>query len=264
MDSEVRNLRLTTGISVPCLVRGSADARPLLLLHAWGESRRSFDRLVPGLAGFRVYAPDLRGQGEADKPADGYSLAEQAGDAAAILDALDVRKAFVLGSSSGGYVAQQLAVGHPERVAALVLVGAPLSLRGRPAFADEVNRLTDPVDEDWVRNSLSWFPLLHAVPRWFIEDRVQDGVRMPAHAWKRILEGLCAATPPTESGTIHAPTLILWGAHDGVLPRRHQEALAVRIAGAELKVYPGVAHLVLWECPEQVAEDMTKFLSSVD
>ncbi|WCI08198.1 alpha/beta hydrolase [Arthrobacter sp. OVS8] len=158
MDSEVRNLRLTTGISVPCLVRGSADARPLLLLHAWGESRRSFDRLVPWLAGFRVYAPDLRGQGEADKPADGYSLAEQAGDAAAILDALDVRKAFVLGSSSGGYVAQQLAVGHPERVAALVLVGTPLSLRGRPAFADEVDRLTDPVDEDWVRNSLSWFP----------------------------------------------------------------------------------------------------------
>ncbi|HEX9229547.1 MAG TPA: alpha/beta hydrolase [Arthrobacter sp.] len=263
MDSEVRNLRLTTGISVPCLVRGSADARPLLLLHAWGESRRSFDRFVPRLTGFRVYAPDLRGQGEADKPADGYSLTEQAGDAAAILDALDVRKAFVLGSSSGGYVAQQLAVGHPERVAALVLVGAPLSLRGRPAFTDEVNRLTDPVDEDWVRNSLSWFPLLHEVPRWFIEDRVQDGVRMPAHAWKRILDGLRAATPPTESGTIHAPTLILWGAHDGVLPRRHQEALAARIAGAELKVYPGVAHLVLWECPERVAADVAEFLNSV-
>ena len=56
-----------------------------------------------------------------------------------------------------------------------------------------------------MRNSLSWFPLLHAVPRWFIEDRVQDGVRMPAHAWKRILAGLCAATPPTESGTIMRP-----------------------------------------------------------
>ena len=202
MDSEVRDLRLTTGITVPCLVRGSAHAPPLLLLHAWGESRRSFDRLVPLLTDFRVYAPDLRGQGEADKPADGYSLAEQAGDAAAILDALHVPKAFVLGSSSGGYVAQQLAVGYPGRVAALVLVGSPLSLRARPAFADEVDRLTDPVDEDWVRNSLSWFPLLHAVPRGFIEDRVQDGVRMPAHAWKRILEGLCAATPPTESGTI--------------------------------------------------------------
>ncbi|MET4134833.1 pimeloyl-ACP methyl ester carboxylesterase [Pseudarthrobacter sp. PvP090] len=264
MEPEVRILRLSSGITVPCLVQGSVDARPLLLLHAWGESRRSFDRLVPLLTGFRVYAPDLRGQGDADKPADGYSLAEQARDAAAILAALDVQRAFVLGSSSGGYVAQQLAVEHPELVAALVLVGSPLSLRGRPAFTDEVDRLTDPIDEDWVRKSLSWFPLLHAVPRWFIEDRVQDGLRMPAHAWKRILEGLRAAEPPTESGTIHAPTLILWGAHDGVLPRRHQEALAARIAGAELKVYPDVAHLVLWECPAHVAEDATAFLGSVD
>ena len=136
-----------------------------------------------------------------------------------------------------------------------MLVGSPLSLRGRPAFADEVDRLTDPLDEDWVRDSLSWFPLLHDVPRWFIEDRVRDGLKMPAHAWKAILDGLCDATPPTESGTIHAPTLILWGAHDGVLPRGDQETLAARIPGAVLKVYPDVAHLVLWECPERVAED---------
>ena len=197
MASEVRNLRLATGITVPCLVEGSTDARPLLLLHAWGESRRSFDRLLPRLTGFRVYAPDLRGQGDAEKPAGGYSLAEQAQDAAAILDALNVRRAFVLGSSSGGYVAQQLAVGYPERVAALVLVGSPLSLRGRPTFADEVDRLTDSIDEDWVRNSLSWFPLLHAVPRGFIEDRVRDGVKMPSHAWKRILDCARPHRPPS-------------------------------------------------------------------
>ncbi len=87
---------------------------------------------------------------------------------------------------------------------------------------------------------------------------------MPAHAWKRILDGLRTAAPPTESGTIPAPTLILWGAHDAVLPRRHQEALAARIPGAVLKVYPGVGHLVLWECPDQVAVDTTAFLSSLD
>lgn len=263
MDSEVRYLRLRTGITVPCLVHGDADAKPVLLLHAWGESRGSFDRLIPLLTGFRVYAPDLRGQGGADKPEDGYSLAEQAEDAAAILDALEVPRAFVLGSSSGGYVAQQLAMVYPERVAALVLVGSPLSLHGRAPFADEVDLLTDPLDEDWVRDSLSWFPLVHAVPAWYIEDRVRDGVRMPAHAWKSILNGLCAATPPTESGPIQAPTLILWGAHDNVLPRSDQETLAARIAGAVLKVYPDVAHPVLWECPEQVAEDATAFFNSL-
>ncbi|MDQ0212011.1 alpha/beta fold hydrolase [Arthrobacter bambusae] len=263
MGAEVLDLRLTSGIRIPCLVQGDADAKPLLLLHAWGESRRSFDRLVPLLRGFRVYAPDLRGQGDAEKPEHGYSLVEQAEDAAAILDALGVLRASVLGSSSGGYVAQQLAIGHPDRVAALVLVGSPLSLRALPAFADEVATLQDPIDENWVRNSLAWFPLLHAVPTWYIEDRVRDGVRMPAHAWKGILDGLRTAVPPTESGSILAPTLILWGAHDAVLPRRHQEALAARIPGAVLKVYPGTGHLVLWECPDRIAEDTIAFLSSV-
>ncbi|MCO4253938.1 alpha/beta fold hydrolase [Pseudarthrobacter cellobiosi] len=265
MDSEVRDLTLRTGISVPCLVQGDGDgdAKLVLLLHAWGESRGSFDRLIPLLTGFRVYAPDLRGQGEADKPEGGYSLAEQAEDAAAILDALNVPRAVVVGSSSGGYVAQQLAISHPEKVAALVLVGAPLSLHGQTAFADEVDSLTDPLDEDWVRDSLSWFPLLHEVPAWYIEDRVRDGLRMPARAWSAILNGLCEATPPTESGTIQAPTLILWGGQDGLLPRGDQEILAARIPGSVLKIYPDVGHMVLWECPDRVAEDTTAFLASL-
>jgi rifampin ADP-ribosylating transferase len=187
MESDVRTLRLRTGITVPCFIQGDASTKPLLLLHPWGESRRTFDRLVPLLTGLRILAPDLRGQGEADKPEAGYSLAEQAEDVAAILDALDVPQAYILGSSSGGYVAQQLAVMYPERVAALVLVGAPLSLQGRPAFADDVDSLTDPLDEDWVRESLSWFPMLHPVPPWFIEDRVQDGLAMPARPGRAFL-----------------------------------------------------------------------------
>ncbi|MGM9472532.1 alpha/beta fold hydrolase [Pseudarthrobacter sp. YS3] len=263
MDSEVRGLTLRTGISVPCRIDGDAGAEPVLLLHAWAESRGSFDRLIPLLTGFRVYAPDLRGQGEADKPEGGYSLAEQAEDAAAILEALNVPRAAVVGSSSGGYVAQQLAVTHPDKVTALVLVGSPLSLQGRPAFADEVDALTDPLDEGWVRDSLSWFPLHHEVPAWYIDDRVRDGLRMPARAWKGILNGLFEAMPPTESGTIQAPTLILWGGLDSLLPRGDQETLAARIPGAVLKVYPDVGHVVLWECPEQVAEDTTAFLASL-
>jgi rifampin ADP-ribosylating transferase len=171
-----------------------------------------------------------------------------------------VPRAAVVGSSSGGYVAQQLAAAHPERVTALVLVGSPLSLQGRPAFADEVDALADPLDEAWVRDSLAWFPRVHDVPASFIEGRVRDGLRMPAHAWKAILNGLCDATPPTEGGSIQAPTLILWGGQDNLLPRADQETLAARIPGAVLKVYPDVAHLVLWECPDRVSEDINAFL----
>ena len=263
MEPEVRSLSLATGITVPCLVQGDPGARPLLLLHAWGESRRCFDRLLPGLTGFRTYAPDLRGQGGADKPLDGYSLAEQAGDADAILAALGVESAVVLGSSSGGYVAQQLAAAHPGRVAALVLVGSPLSLQGRPPFADEVDRLTDPIDEEWVRASLSWFTLCQPVPGWYLEDRVLDGLRMPAHAWKAIMTGLTAAPPPTDAGSIRAPTLIIYGEKDNLLTLRDQKLLADRIPGATLRLYPDAGHLVLWEQPARVAADAAAFLHAL-
>lgn len=261
MNSEVRRLSLSTGITVPCLVQGDASAQPVLLLHAWGESRRSFDRLIPLLNGFRILAPDLRGHGDADKPSDGYSLPEQAGEVAAILDALGLESAALMGSSSGGYVAQQVAASHAARVDALVLVGSPLSLAGRPPFADEVEALADPIEEAWVRQSLGWIPLRLPVPEWFLEDRIRDGMKMPAAAWKASLEGLCRATPPTDAGSVQAPTLILWGEQDGFLPRRDQEILAARIPDAALTVYPDVGHLVLWECPEFVAEDTRAFLS---
>ena len=260
MVEEIRDLRLRTGITVPCLVQG-VRGRPLVLLHAWAESRGSFDRLVPLLTDFRVYAPDLRGQGDADKPTTGYSLAEQADDAAAILDALGIPRAVVLGSSSGGYVAQQLAVSHPDRVSALVLVSAPSSLHGRAPFADAVDRLTDPISEDWVRESLSWYSLQPSIPGWFIEDRIRDGVRMPAHAWRGILDGLTTATPPTEAGTIRAPSLILRGARDTLVPLRDQEALAARITSdVRLSVFEDAGHLLLWEQPDRIASEVAEFL----
>ncbi|VXC66236.1 hypothetical protein ARTHRO9V_90161 [Arthrobacter sp. 9V] len=56
---------------------------------------------------------------------------------------------------------------------------------------------------------------------------------------------------------------MLWGAHDHLVPRQHQERLASRIKGARLKIYEGSGHLVLWECPERVAEDLTSFLEEL-
>jgi rifampin ADP-ribosylating transferase len=157
-----------------------------------------------------VLAMDQRGHGDADKPAGGYALMDVAADVEAFMDAMDLKSA-LLGSSSGGYVAQQVAIGIPHRVTGLVLVGSPRSLRGRPAFADEVDRLVDPVDRAWVESSLAWFPRFHHVPDWYIHDRIDDGVRMPANVWRQALDGLIPARPTTETGTITAPTPIIWG-----------------------------------------------------
>ncbi|MFW0774872.1 alpha/beta fold hydrolase [Paenarthrobacter nitroguajacolicus] len=63
----------------------------------------------------------------------------------------------------------------------------------------------------------------------------------------------------TDGNGRYLPTLMLWGAHDHLVPRQHQETLAGRIKGARLQIYGGTGHLVLWECPERVAGDVTRF-----
>ena len=175
---------------------------------------------------------DQRGHGDADKPAGGYALTDFAADVQAFMDAMDLRSAVLLGSSSGGYVAQQVAIGIPDRVSGLVLVGAPRSLRGRPSFADEV-------------------------------ERVDDGVPAPAYAWRQALAGLTTPRPPTQTGTIAAPTLVIWGARDELLPWEEERALAAAIPGSRLVVYQGTGHLVLWEQPERVAGDLAAFVDSL-
>ncbi len=257
----VETTRLTTGLTVSYMDQGDPAGLAVVLLHPWAESSDCFSRLLPLLpAEYHVLAMDQRGHGDADKPLDGYDLVTLAADTVAFMDAVGLPEAVLLGSSSGGYVAQQVALDAPERVTGLVLVGSPRSLQGRPPFADEVDQLTDPIDPDWVRDSLTWFPLFHEVPQWYIEARVNDGVRIPAHVWRDSLAGLYTALAPTDTGSINAPAMILCGELDSLLPRREQLALAKAIPGSELLTYEQTGHCVLWEKPERVAADLTRFL----
>jgi rifampin ADP-ribosylating transferase len=263
-ERQIHTVRLASGVRLAYCRHGDPYGVPVLLVHAWGESLGCFDRLLPLLPGtMHVSAMDLRGHGDADKPASGYALTDSAADVEAFMDAMDLKSAVLLGSSSGGYVAQQVAIGSPRRVSGLVLVGSPRSLRGRPAFADEVDRLVDPVDRAWVECSLTWFPRFHDVPDWYIQDRIDDGVRMPANVWRQVLTGLTTARPPTETGTITAPTLIIWGARDELLSWADERALAAAIPGSRLVVYQDTGHLVLWEQPERVASDLAAFVASL-
>lgn len=204
MDQGASWVDLSTGVRLRYVSVGPRSATPVMLLHAWGESRRSFDRLMPMLANsVHAVAVDQRGHGEADRPRDGYSLASLAEDIVAFMDAMGTTSAVLLGSSSGGYIAQQVAVISPHRVVGLVLVGSPRSLQGRPPFADEVDRLCDPVDEVWVRASLTWFPRFHPVPEWYLEDRVRDGSAHPP---------TCGARPSTDYAKRH-PRATLGASH---------------------------------------------------
>jgi len=260
----VRVVRLSTGVSLRYVTSGDASETPVLLLHPWGESLSCFDRLLPLLpATIRAVAMDQRGHGHADKPPEGYALTDFAEDVDALMDALGLQAAVLVGSSSGGYVAQQVSIINPGRVKGLVLVGSPRSLQGRPSFADEVDQLADPIDRSWVAEFLQCFPLFHEVPDWYLEDRIDDGVRLPAHVWRDAFTGLITAAPPTKTATITAPTLIIWGDRDGLLTREDQEALSAAIPGSRLVVYEDTGHLVLWERPERLATDLTAFVMSL-
>jgi len=250
----VREVHVATGVTLRYLEQGDPSGTAVLLLHPWAESLRCFDRLIALLPpSLRVLGLDQRGHGGAEKPVGGYELAAFAADVEAFMDATGVAAAVLVGSSSGGYIAQQVALDSPGRVTGLVLVGSPRSLHGRP-----------PSQTRWVRESLTWFPRFHDVPDWYIEDRVRDGLRLPAHVWRDTLTGLITALAPTEMGTITAPTLIIWGDRDDLLPGEDQRQLAAAIPGSHLVVYQDTGHLVLWEHPDRVATDLTAFVEGLE
>ena len=99
---------------------------PLLLLHGWPQHWWSWRKVIPQLAGeFRLVVPDLRGFGWSAAPGRGYEPATFAADAVALLDALEIERAGVVGHDWGGFASYLLGLRHPERVTGLVVCNAP-------------------------------------------------------------------------------------------------------------------------------------------
>ena len=105
LQQDARLIDLATGVGVSYVAHGDPAGTPVVLLHAWVESLRSFDRLTPLLPpSLYTLAVDQRGHGDSDKPSHGYDLASLGADVVAFLDAVDLASAVLVGSSSGGYV----------------------------------------------------------------------------------------------------------------------------------------------------------------
>jgi pimeloyl-ACP methyl ester carboxylesterase len=99
---------------------------PLLLLHGWPQHSHSWRRVAELLErDFRLIMPDLRGFGRSAVPAGGYNPRQFADDAIALLDALDIRQAGVIGHDWGGFSTYLIGLSHPERVTGLVVCNAP-------------------------------------------------------------------------------------------------------------------------------------------
>jgi non-heme chloroperoxidase len=114
----VKRAALSTGVRLPYVDAGDPDGIPVLLLHGWTDSWRSFETVLGHVpADIRAIAVTQRGHGNADRPQDGYAPRDLAADAAALLDALEIDRAVVAGHSMSAWVAERLALEDSARPA---------------------------------------------------------------------------------------------------------------------------------------------------
>ncbi len=261
-----RPVRLANGVTLSCVTHGDPGGTPLLLLHGYLDSWRSYEHLLPRLPrGTFAIVPSQRGHGASDKPASGYAPADFAADARLLLDALGIERAVVAGHSMGSYVAQRLALDAPARVAGLVLVGSFATVCGHRGLeeyhAAELAALRDPVP-DAVAREFQLGCVARPLAPGFLDKVVGESRRVPARVWRATLRGLLDDDHSARLGEIRAPTLLVWGDADAFFDRAQQERLLAGIPGARLALYEGVGHAPNWEEPGRFAADLRAFLDA--
>jgi 3-oxoadipate enol-lactonase len=227
---------------------------------------RTIERLS---ASFRVIAFDNRDIGRSDRSPWPYLVAQMARDAVAVLDAVEEPRAHVYGFSLGGMVAQELAIGHPHRVGALVLgattAGGPTALPQDPealtffARAGAMGR----EEAEWAAVPYSYGERTRRLHG----DRIAEDIARRLSPERGILEPLAntftyvhqiaaAAThiSITRLARITAPTLVVHGGQDRVESPENARILARAIPGAELRIWPEAGHLYVTDEPEADAE----------
>jgi 3-oxoadipate enol-lactonase len=220
---------------------------------------------------FRVVLFDNRGVGESDAPRGPYSVPQMAGDAVAVLDAVGARRAHVVGVSLGGYIAQELAVTQPERVAKLVLLSTavaagegalPMPQRGVDGFArfpylPRARGLRLMVENSLGDHAVRERPdLVDEVYRYRLEHAP------PLEAWgAQVAAGVGFQHTSRPIEEIAAPTLVLHGGSDAIIDPRNGELLAQRIPNARLETFPDRGHLAMWQEPEWFAQRLREFLA---
>jgi pimeloyl-ACP methyl ester carboxylesterase len=147
-----------------------------------------------------------------------------------------------------------------------VLLGAPLRLGDKPrireAWKTTFSKLSDPIDPQFLGEFLDSI-VVHPQPQPLRDGLVGESLKTPAFVWKETMAGLLDDDPSAELAHLAAPTLVLWGDRDRVLPCEEQEELASRIPKARLGVYEGGGHAFYWEDPARVAADVAAFARSL-
>ena len=245
------------GIEVYYEVHGpEGPAEPVLLIMGLGANTTGWDHQIPEFSReYLVIALDNRGAGRTEKPKEPYTIPQMADDAVGLLDALGIGRAHVYGMSMGGMVAQEGALRHAQRVRSLVLggtmAGGPNAVMAGPQILQQwASTATLPLEravEAGLR--VLYSPgFIEANGEWLVRRNLETAHLMPpVDALQRQFMAVVQFNTYERLHQIAAPTLIVTGTEDQVVPAENSRILAERIPGARLVELEGAGHGFLVE-----------------
>jgi pimeloyl-ACP methyl ester carboxylesterase len=244
----------------------------LALVEGLGYHRWMWYRQLPAFTPhFTTLIYDNRGVGKSAKPPGPYTHEQNAADLLALLDHVGWERTHVLGVSMGGFIAQQLALSHPDRLAKLVLVatafGGPRMIPVPPAAAKAMMPDQNITPEDRISKAM---PIAFGDPSWparhgaefdqIVAWRLEEP-QPPEATMAQVMAG--ASFDVSERiRAITAPTLVIAGSKDGVVPPENSRLLAEEIPGATLEIIPEAGHLLFIEAADDFNDRVIRFLES--
>jgi pimeloyl-ACP methyl ester carboxylesterase len=261
----------TNGIDVYYETHGAG--KPLALIAGLGYGLWLWHKMIPGLAEhFRVIAFDNRGAGQTDKPDGPYDVHMLAADTAGLLDALAIPSAAVVGHSMGGFIAQELALVRPDLVGRLVLsatnFGGPNHIPVTPpAMQAMMDRSGDPADVVRRGIAVACAPGFAAAQPETVQELIAyrlDNPVPPAQYQAQMAVGLAlydaGACFEHRLQNVSAPTLILFGEHDQIVPPGNADLLARVLPHNTIEILPRAGHLFPIETPQAAVKAIVNFL----
>lgn len=230
---------------------------PLVLIMGLGGDLQAWRFQVDELSKhFRVIAFDNRGAGRTSAPDRPYTISGMADDTLALMDALGIAKAHILGYSMGGYIAQEIALTHPARLDRLILLATAPNIDGFGRAVVEswiAVREASLSREELIRHQAVWLyspELLDDRPRFerAIRNSLENRWPQEDHAFFRQANAILSWNPGDRASGIKAPTLVVAGKDDILVPQRNSERLGKLIQGSTVKVLDG-AHAGCIEYP---------------
>jgi len=231
---------------------GAPDAPPLVLIMGWGGDHTAWALQAPAFAAeHRVIALDNRGAGQSDVPPGPYTIAGMAGDVIGLMDALGIRRAHICGASMGGMIAQELALGHPERVRTLGLhcTTAGVDAYGRFLIDTLIAVRAHDDREEFVRAMMPWILCRKTIAerpefiRFWIDRALAYPYPIGLEGLSRQADAIRGHDTAARLGGIRVPTLITTGTEDILVPPVSSRDLHARIPGSELATMEDAGHL---------------------